>query len=438
MTTPAQDGPAFSSSPVSVTEGSPTRGRGGTSLHAGEPTDIIQRPRLPPAFGRSYDPNDPDARERQRTMDVDMAMHLSRARQESSPDISPYEHSHLPRHEPAFSSLSYNEEHDLHLARGERIPDMHDDYMHVPLGPPRDHTALHESIIPSEPHFLSPGERPVSASGLPTYHANNSSSHFDFSAMEQYAAQEKTKLGIVSFDASANVRKQPSGSPSLNSAVDHEDGPGTSISNTRARHRKLSQSEARPRQRKGIGGKIAQFEGNIGETIFSNRLLSSPATFRPQTASGHSATLPYPFNLAQSGGVSATLPGILTSGHDRPYRFSFYSNALSATIHARSLSELPAEGQTFEDLFKGQNHSSPATAGTGNGPSTAMLRTSEPQTPAVPRSTEDDGYFRKKQLSSSKTPGVGAPLANTWWLDVQCPTDDEMKMLSTVGQMRRA
>ena len=40
-------------------------------------------------------------------------------------------------------------------------------------------------------------------------------------------------------------------------------------------------------------------------------------------------------------------------GHDRPYRFSFYSNALNATIHARTLSELPSEGQSFEDLFTG-------------------------------------------------------------------------------------
>ncbi|EPQ59199.1 cora-domain-containing protein [Gloeophyllum trabeum ATCC 11539] len=66
-------------------------------------------------------------------------------------------------------------------------------------------------------------------------------------------------------------------------------------------------------------------------------------------------------------------------GHDRPYRFSFYSNALSATIHARSLSELPAEGQTFENLFAGVHVE-----------------------------------------------------GNTWWLDVQNPTDEEMKMLSKV------
>ncbi|KIM75035.1 hypothetical protein PILCRDRAFT_79511 [Piloderma croceum F 1598] len=86
--------------------------------------------------------------------------------------------------------------------------------------------------------------------------------------------------------------------------------------------------------------------------------------------------------------------GIINTGHDRPYRFSFYSNALSATIHARSISELPAEGQSFEDLFNGDHSKN------GNGNSLVG----------------SGGDFE----------------GNTWWLDVQCPTDEEMKMLSKV------
>ncbi|TDL29676.1 cora-domain-containing protein [Rickenella mellea] len=85
--------------------------------------------------------------------------------------------------------------------------------------------------------------------------------------------------------------------------------------------------------------------------------------------------------------------------HDRPYRFSFYSNALSATIHARSLTELPADGQSFEDLF----------AGIG-------------------------GHADREEMGPSK-PGVndahdGEPC--TWWLDITSPTDEEMKLLSKV------
>lgn len=41
-------------------------------------------------------------------------------------------------------------------------------------------------------------------------------------------------------------------------------------------------------------------------------------------------------------------------GRRRSYRFSSESNALPTTIHARSLSNLPSEGQTFEDLFAGR------------------------------------------------------------------------------------
>ncbi|CAD6886166.1 unnamed protein product [Tilletia controversa] len=41
------------------------------------------------------------------------------------------------------------------------------------------------------------------------------------------------------------------------------------------------------------------------------------------------------------------------SQQERPYRFTFYSNALPSTIHARYLSEIPAPGQSFEELFGG-------------------------------------------------------------------------------------
>lgn len=40
-------------------------------------------------------------------------------------------------------------------------------------------------------------------------------------------------------------------------------------------------------------------------------------------------------------------------GNEKQYRFTFYSNALPNTIHARHLYELPAPGQTFEELLMG-------------------------------------------------------------------------------------
>ncbi|ORY81001.1 hypothetical protein BCR37DRAFT_348581 [Protomyces lactucae-debilis] len=58
----------------------------------------------------------------------------------------------------------------------------------------------------------------------------------------------------------------------------------------------------------------------------------------------------------------------------RPFRFTFFSDELQSTIHSPTLYELPQEDQSFQDLF---------TTG------------------------------------------------NTWWLDVNSPTDSEMKILSS-------
>lgn len=59
---------------------------------------------------------------------------------------------------------------------------------------------------------------------------------------------------------------------------------------------------------------------------------------------------------------------------DRPFRFTFFSDELASTVHSPTLYELPQEDQSFQDLF---------TTG------------------------------------------------NTWWLDVNCPSDSEMKILSS-------
>ncbi|KAH7916213.1 hypothetical protein BJ138DRAFT_1052926, partial [Hygrophoropsis aurantiaca] len=77
MTSPARDGIVLSSSPTSMRGGSPVRRRdesAGSSSNARiSPTT---NPRISPIV-------DADFLERQRTMDVDMALHLSRARRET-------------------------------------------------------------------------------------------------------------------------------------------------------------------------------------------------------------------------------------------------------------------------------------------------------------------------------------------------------------------
>lgn len=171
-------------------------------------------------------------------------------------------------------------------------------------------------------------------------------------------------------------------------------------------------------------------------------------------------------------GILQIPPSGLGSGHDRPYRFSFYSNSLSATIHARSLSELPAEGQTFEELFSGLKPPSDTTSATMNNisrPSTRMsgaggigVQTksgvSTPVPLSMPLPERQSGISKMSAITrglgngfhGGVGPGGGgfgaggggpngvgrangnASDTNTWWLDIQSPTDEEMKLLTKV------
>lgn len=199
------------------------------------------------------------------------------------------------------------------------------------------------------------------------------------------------------------------------------------------------------------------------------------------------------------------------SAADRPYRFTFYSNALPSTIHARYLAELPAKRQTFEELFLGlapgalnggaeerptngtemdvQNSalegavkekgpSPPADevvkkpdssqmsaltaqltvrgansvlgAGRKEGstapPSrahtpvptvTGGMRTSQPNLAVTRTTTIAPAGMAAATAAGRTVPGGGIrmdqdPEANTWWLDVLNPTDQEMKLMSRV------
>ncbi|PPQ68298.1 hypothetical protein CVT25_001386 [Psilocybe cyanescens] len=493
--------PGTVSSPLSI---SPTRRR---SLSPSELSDgnSIRQPRHSPTLTRSFDPNDPQVRERQRTMDVDMAMQLSLARREtlhSSPVATFPSPGGLSGQQQPLSDHSFpplgspdEEEHGMRddAVRKDTVFEHAAD---ADLTIPSTHESqtLHRSD-PSLP--LHPTEDlQASNFGLPTYQANVSQSAFDFTPMEEWAAAEKTKLG---FSSPLNTRFQVNpirGRSKLDSEVKpppfspeaetHEATRHTGTVNEGAvasgsnlapiqtgsplaaasedaqsdrplRHRKLSQSNPHPRShRKGIGGKMALFESAPTDTpSFSARLGLVLGHQGGPIASGpsydHIAGVPH----------TGSAGGILNTGHDRPYRFSFYSNAISATIHARSLSELPAEGQTFEQLFAGASpqpngipmgNTSSGTDGMagrdrGSAFSPPYQDTVKPMSPG-----EGAGYFpingnNGHSLNGHKRPGVGPEKmgpsggsntlsddqdGNTWWLDVQSPTDEEMKMLSKV------
>ncbi|OBZ70149.1 hypothetical protein A0H81_09725 [Grifola frondosa] len=111
---------SVSSSPRIRADHSPVRLRQSTGSDS---NDLSPRARLSPTLSRSYNPNDPDVRERQRTMDADMAIQLSRARG-NTVSISPVVTSPLPLGSPSadghlhFPNLSLAEQHELDAARG--------------------------------------------------------------------------------------------------------------------------------------------------------------------------------------------------------------------------------------------------------------------------------------------------------------------------------
>ncbi|KAI0722613.1 cora-domain-containing protein [Earliella scabrosa] len=269
--------------------------------------------------------------------------------------------------------------------------------------------------------------------------------NYDFSLMEDYAREEKGRLGIPSSSPPAFDTRQPQASTStLIPNGQREGGEPASQSDSalpftlpRARHRKLSASSPAPRR-----GKMALFEqggspppaiGSRAPHLAAGTTLSVVPSYDNLDDSHRS---PDPMGLGMGGG-----PG---SGHDRPYRFSFYSNALSATIHARSLSELPAEGQTFEDLFSGRSHVPETTVPNSARPSflsraPANVVGSVPKsgaaspTPTTVNGTPGGTPKGMPGMSGERRPGDGGNSDGyTWWLDVLAPTDEEMKLLSKV------
>ncbi|KIM46479.1 hypothetical protein M413DRAFT_17116 [Hebeloma cylindrosporum] len=338
--------------------------------------------------------------------------------------------------------------------------------------------AIHHSPVQSR--SFDPHDPQASNFGLPTYQANVSQSAFDFGMMEEFAAAEKTQLGLNSSPTTRfslpplRGRRKPdnlpptdsehyalasgSGQPVQNADVQPAepttDAATEDSSNRPLRHRKLSQSNSAPRtHRKGIGGKMAMFESNPNEnpSSFSARLGLALNT---QSGIGLTTGANSYEHITGLPGVSPGGGGILlNTGHDRPYRFSFYSNALSATIHARSLSELPADGQTFEQLFTGLQSTDTSTVDPNKRPSTAATSPPYQETlggrpgannhaPGNSTGSNPSNNFKRSsnghpEKAGPNGGGGGDPApadhdSNTWWLDVQSPTDEEMKMLSKV------
>lgn len=214
---------------------------------------------------------------------------------------------------------------------------------------------------------------------------------------------------------------------------------------TRRRQRKLSNTNPSARRQ----GRLALFEG-LGGGLTDDAPGESYTVHvhNHDALNGFSTALPTkaprkPFPAIASGiqtGKYTDYPDGMGPpvGRERPYRFSFYSNALPATIHARSLSELPSEGQTFGDLFAGRpagkaqagsDAASFAASRTGSGAATPVGGEAGPKSSLLARATTHG------QDKAPNKPVEDDVETKTWWLDVLSPTDEEMRMLAKVGSL---
>ena len=464
MNSPFDDPQVLSTSP-SMRGVSPTKRRNDRdSFSSTSSVEHIVRARGSPTHSRSLGSKDPDARERQRTLDVDMALQLSRARRETL--VQPTSPFDVPETdaEPPFGSYSAIEQHDFELARGEASLVLDQETIHGSVRDTVPGSGIALGIEARDPspfaaiesqYPLPDRQNPTSSmSCLPQYQVVSPRSVFDFAMLENFATEEKESLGLASsgppmIRVRHSKEHKDTGQPTPSGLPNGSFDPTTAPRRPSARQRKLSESAPLPRPLRRNGrGKVALFEHQANESAsgFPARLMATgqlSAVPSSDDVSGMFYQYVPPPHSAGAGGAGSP-------GHDRPYRFSFYSNALSATIHARSLCELPAEGQSFEDLFCGLLSPSPRQGDTvGGSLAPSPIPASRPgfRVPSgwkTPLSSEGlpmnyrNGFSGRPADSGPGRPngsgsatGVDAE-ANTWWLDIQSPTDEEMKVLSKV------
>ena len=273
---------------------------------------------------------------------------------------------------------------------------------------------------------------------------------FDFGPLEEFGRVEKERLNIVSpVDTKPQSPEQDLRRRLVQVAQEQEEGgptpaavppalqpeAGEPSTSTRSRQRKLSYSHPQPRR-----GKLALFENSIA----ASSTLHSQLPLTPSFDDGQRVQLPqHAPHISLSIGI-----GPDDAQQDKPYRFSFYSNMLPSTIHARSLAELPAEGQTFEELFRGkreQLHTKPPVSSSLGGVGATIATTATVNTntnmnmrsgSATPTTRSVHQLGGDHSSSSAQPPRAAAVYcdddATTWWLDVLCPTDEEMRVLSKV------
>ncbi|PKI82741.1 CorA metal ion transporter [Malassezia vespertilionis] len=347
------------------------------------------------------------------------------------PGIGTHEHTSVsPRQVPSHGELHTAESPDMHNSPHTSTPshpDELEDDVCFPLPNPVDDVAVDIAV---EPKFdLPEAQRP----GYPYT--------FDLQALDTFADEERKKLGL---DASVPDQTNSAHDARYGSApfVGSMDQGENSLYSRRHRFSTSGNADGGNRYQR----KLAMFEGgqSFGNTLARSPFATEPNTdgdgpedgrpllkgTSPKSYTGYASSTKRQETSMRSRAQTFPVPdasntrGLQALKHamaDKPYRFTFYSNALSNTIHARYLCELPAPGQTYEELLRGVDTDADAKPQqkTHQGPVSSKQQVPPPPVPLPPGSL----------APSSLEPSMASE-PNTWWLDVLCPTDQEMKVLS--------
>ena len=235
----------------------------------------------------------------------------------------------------------------------------------------------------------------------PSAFRSNAPYPFDFGALESFAEEERERIGTrgtrPALSTSLGASARDTGA-SLGRSTDAK----ATLYSRRPRNMSNADVSGNKFQRKlamfeGGGSYSSSFEPAAGERYTDNPLPQNDAPLRPLLA-GSGVRRYGSDNERRADAAPVAL------AQDKPYRFTFYSNGMPNTVHARYLSELPAPGQSFEELIVGQKSRRQSEAHAGQlAPGGKLV------------APDGDG---------------SADEVNTWWLDVLCPTDQEMKTLS--------
>ena len=349
--------------------------------------DIHQEGSSPP-----NSPNSPsssirrlDDQDRQRQQDIDSVMQLSRARAGSFIQQTP-SYSKRPRNETLLNADSPND--DAGLSPNTEMPQFlfplsADEEAQIELAKhggslDLDNQDLSARFTPqsSDVDIEKPPSRPPPLSAQPSTDAIGAGTRlkpnkFDFALLDAFVAAESTGLN---FSERVHSGLTPPSTPKQSEAVDKKKEPA------HQRHLAIFDSSGAP-----------------------------PPTF----PSGSSPPPPPPpSNDPYNTAPRPHLPPRIPTTAEKDYRFSFYSNALPATVHARSLGELPSLGQSFQQLFQGKTKDSSTTFND---------------------KMDNNALELNIGMDNGNEESMDDTEANTWWLDVLSPTDSEMRTLSKVS-----